>query len=182
MPTVGPIKETNVPMVYDSDSAGFAAPADMRGPEVGSVSYTQSAGGNLQLRIKVEFAQVNTKYEVYLVCGPAHSLACGFVTIGTLTTNAAGSGGAAINVPAGVLQSAPFGPGFRNDHLDLIGSDPRTSILSIGAINYFVCRRAAGAASLEAPAGMEVSTSGDPLSKKGGSKVTLSSAKASKRR
>lgn len=182
MPTVGPVKETNVPMVYDSDSAGFTAPGDMRGPEVGSVSYTQSANGSLQLRIKVEFAQVSTKYQVFLVCGPSHALACGFVTIGTLTTNAAGSGAATINVPVAVLQSPPFGPGFRNDHLDLIGDDPRTSILSIGAINYFVCRRAAGAAAPEAPSGMETSTSGDPLSKKGGSKVTISKAKASKRR
>lgn len=181
MPTVGPVKETTVPMVYDSDSAGFAAPADMRGPEVGSVSYTQAADGSLQLRIKVEFAQVNAKYQVFLVCGPAHAAACGFITIGTLATNAAGSGAAAINVPAAVLQNSPFGPGFRNDHLDLIGNDPRTSILSIGAINYFVCRRAAGAAAAQAPSGMEVGI-GDPLSKKGGSKVTISKAKASKSR
>lgn len=182
MPTVGPVKDTNVPMVYDSDSAGFTAPADMRGPEVGRVSYTQSANGSLQLRITVEFAQVSTKYQVFLVCGPSHATACGFVTIGTLTTNAAGSGAAAISVPVAVLQGSPFGPGFRNDHLDLIGNDPRTSVLSIGAINYFVCRRAAGAAAPAAPSGMEIGTSGDPLSKKGGSKVTISRAKAIKRR
>ena len=181
MPTVGPVKDTNVPMVYDSDSAGFTAPADMRGPEVGRVSYTQSANGSLQLRINVEFAQVSTKYQVYLVCGPSHALACGFVTIGVLATNAAGSGSLAVTVPVAVLQGAPFGPGFRNDHLDLIGSDPRTSILSIGAINYFVCRKAAGAAAAAAPSDMETG-SGDPLSKKGGSKVTISRAKAGKRR
>ena len=168
MPTVGPIKDTRVPMVYDSDSAGFAAPADMRGPEVGRVSYTRSATGNLQLKISVEFGQINTKYTVYLVCGPAHATACGFITIGTLATNAAGAGSLGVSVPVGVLQNAPFGPGYRTDHLDLIGSDPRTSILSIGAINYFVCRRAAGAAAAaeaETPAGMETG-SGDPLEKK----------------
>lgn len=181
MPTVGPVKETNVPMVYDSDSAGFTAPADMRGPEVGSVSYSQSANGSLQLRIRVEFAQVNTKYQVFLVCGPAHAAACGFITIGTLATNAAGAGAAAIVVPVGVLQGAPFGPGYRNDHLDLIGNDPRGSILSIGAINYFICKRAAGAAATEAPAGMKVGSSGDPLATQGGSKVTISKAKKARK-
>ncbi|MBD0370471.1 MAG: hypothetical protein ICV60_06515 [Pyrinomonadaceae bacterium] len=186
MPTVGPIRETNVPMVYDSDSAGFAAPADMRGPENGSVAYTQAANGSLQLRIRVEFGQVNTKYQVYLVCGPSHATACGFVTIGTLTTNAAGAGAAAITVPLAVLQAAPFGPGFRNDHLDLIGNDPRTSILSVGAINYYICRGQAGGAAkakagAAAAAGMETG-SGDPLKTAGGSKVKIGSAKVSKKR
>src|SRR5207237_8645484 len=101
----------------------------------------------------------------------------GFITSGTLVTNAAGAGAAGISVPAAVLQGSPFGPGFRNDHLDLIGSDPRTSILSIGAINYFVCRRAAGAVQGKTPAGMETGV-GDPLERKGGSKVKISKAKA----
>jgi hypothetical protein len=180
MPTVGPVKETSVPMVYDSDTAGFTAPADMRGPEVGSVSYTQNANGNLQLRVKVEFAQVNAKYQIYLVGGPSHDLATGFITIGTLTTNAAGSGSTALTVSVALLQNSPFGPGFRNDHMDLIGDDPRTSILSIGAINYFICRKAAGAEGAAAARGIGTGT-GDPLSQKGGSK-SISRAKVKKRR
>jgi len=176
MPTVGPIKETNVLAVYDSDSGGFGGPIDMRGPEIGSVSYSQP-GGNLLLKIKITFGQPSTTYRVFLTCGPAHNLACGFVTIGNLVTNAAGAGASAITVPAAVLEASPFGPGFRNDHLDLLrgAGDLTKGVLTAGAINYFVCRRPQGAkAAAPVPRLMAETQAGDPLGAK-------SMAKAKKR-
>ena len=168
MPTVGPQKETNVIAVYDTDSGGFGGPADMNGPEIGSVSYSQP-GGNLLLKIKLEFGQPNTKYQVFLTCGPAHSMACGFVAIGSLATNAVGAGASAITVPLAVLLSPPFGPGFRNDHLDRLqaAGDLSKGFLTAGAINYFVCRSPQGAKALGAvPAAMSQTRSGDPAGTK----------------
>jgi hypothetical protein len=166
-PPVGPIKETHVLLAYDTDAGGLGGPLDMRGPLVGEVLYVQP-GGNLGIRINLEFGQPNTKYEVYLVCGPAHAAACGFITIGVLATNAAGAGVAGFNVPAGVLQGAPFGPGFRNDHIDLLAGvgNLKGGCITAGAINYFVCKRAAGAAEAAVPKGMEKARAGDPLGEK----------------
>jgi hypothetical protein len=69
----------------------------------------------------------------------------------------AGSGSATIAAPLGVLLSAPFGPGYRNDHLDLL--DPAAGFakgaLTAGAINYFVCRRRAVSAEGEGEAQAE---------------------------
>ncbi|MFY9556288.1 MAG: hypothetical protein WAV47_16365 [Blastocatellia bacterium] len=168
MPVVGPIKETRVLVVYDTDSGGFGGPLDMNGPEIGGVRYAQP-GGNLVLKISLEFGQPNTKYQVFLVCGPAHAAACGFINIGVLPTDAAGAGSVGINVPQAVLESAPFGPGFRNDHLDLLRGvgDLSKGGLAAGAINYFVCKRREGAAPAKIPRGMEAQA-GDPLGKAGG--------------
>lgn len=165
MPVVGPIKETTVPVVYDTDSGGFGGPLDMRGPEIGSVSYSQP-GGNLLIKVKLEFGQPNTKYQVFLVCGPAHNASCGFITVGVVGTDAAGAGTANITVPAGVLENAPFGPGFRNDHIDFLrgAGDISKGTLTAGALNYFVCRRAAGAkeAAKPVPKEMQKVSEGDP--------------------
>ena len=164
MPVVGPIKDTRVIVVYDTDAGGFGGPLDMNGPEVGRVSYSQPSG-NLLLRIRLEFGQPNSKYEVFLVCGPSHANSCGFISIGSLATDGVGAGAASITVSAAVLQGAPFGPGFRNDHLDLVGSDKLRSGLTAGAINYFVCRGREGAAA--APDAGKAQA-GDPLSRKAG--------------
>ena len=172
MPTVGPKTQTHVISVYDSDSGGFGGPIDMGGPEVGTVDYSQP-GGNLALRIGVEFGQPNTKYQVFLVCGPAHASGCGFITIGSLTTNAVGAGSVGINVPAAVLQNPPFGPGYRTDHIDLLRGvgDLTKGCITAGAINYFVCRRAAGAAEGKVPRAMQAAAQGDPLGRKSGAKA-----------
>ncbi|HMF57911.1 MAG TPA: hypothetical protein VK619_16330 [Pyrinomonadaceae bacterium] len=169
MPVVGPIKETNVLVVYDTDSGGFGGPLDMKGPEIGRVNYSQP-GGNLVLKINLEFGQPSTKYQVFLVCGPAHSASCGFVTVGVLATDAAGAGSVNITVPAAVLESAPFGPGFRNDHIDLLRGvgDLSKGGLTAGAINYYVCKRAPGtkAAAKPVPREMQQVSEGDPLAGK----------------
>src|SRR5678816_3361886 len=92
MTLVGPITTTIVPMVYDGDSGGFGGPLDMNGPVVGSVGYKQTNADNLDISITLEFGQPNTKYEAFLTCGPAHALACGFLGIAVLTTDAVGAG------------------------------------------------------------------------------------------
>ena len=113
MTVVGPNTATQVPVVYDSDNNGFGGPADMAGPEIGQVIYSQP-GDNLQVQINLDFGQPNTTYQVFLVCGPAHALGCGFTVIGTLTTDATGAGTTGITVAVAVLQAAPYGPGYRN--------------------------------------------------------------------
>lgn len=164
MTVVGPKTETQVTIVYDTDNRGFGGPLDMDGPEIGRVLYSQP-GDNLLLQIILDFALPNTKYEVFLVCGPAHALACGFRAIGVLVTNAAGAGATTITVPFAALEAAPFGPGYRNDHLDLLAGlgSADAGVLTAGAINYFVCRRE-GLQELEQAVSTAASTgSGDPM-------------------
>jgi hypothetical protein len=167
MPTVGPIKETHVLAVYDRDSGGFGGPLDMDGPQIGMVAYSEP-GGNLQIEINIQYGQPSTKYEVFLVGGPAHSLATGFRVIGTLATNAAGTGNGAFAVAHATLLAAPFGPGYRTDHIDLLQNvgDLSRGCLTAGAINYVVCRETGQ----PAPAGFKLLETvkgepgaGDPL-------------------
>src|SRR4029453_8527317 len=141
MPVVGPIPETHVPLIYDTDAGGFGGPGDMNGPQIGTVAYSEP-GDNLHVKVNIEFAQPNTSYEVFLVGGPAHAMATGFLGIGTLLTDALGAGAGAFTVPHATLLAAPFGPGYRTDHIDLLHGvgDLSRGSLTAGAINYFVCR------------------------------------------
>jgi len=134
---VGPVTATSVLMVYDSDGNGLGGSADMVGSEIGTVKYRQNSVGTLTLTLHTDFAQPNTSYDISLTCGPSHALACGFLTQGTLTTNATGVGNATDTFSLATLQAAPFGCGFRTDHVDLIGGS-LGSVLTAGAINYFV--------------------------------------------
>lgn len=141
MPKVGPITETRVLVVYDTDNGGFGGPLDMSGPQIGLLAYSEP-GDNLHVTIKIEFGQPNTSYEVFLVGGPAHALATGFIGIGVLSTNAVGSGTGTFVVPHARLLAPPFGPGYRTDHVDLLHGlgDLSRGCLTAGEINYFVCR------------------------------------------
>jgi hypothetical protein len=172
MPTVGPQTETQVPVVYDSDSGGFGGPLDMNGPLIGLTAYSEP-GDNLHIKLTIEFGQPNTRYEVFLVGGPAHALATGFIAIGALTTNAAGAGAGAFTVPHATLLAPPFGPGYRTDHIDLLkgAGDLSRGTLTAGAINYFVCREKeqpshAGAKLAEPQIG--ATGKGDPSGEKAG--------------
>lgn len=134
---VGPQKVTSVLMVYDTDSNGFGGSADMIGPEIGNVRYQQNNSGGLNLGLHTDFAQPNTTYQVFLTCGPSHALACGFIAQGTFTTDATGVANVSVLFTLATLQGAPFGCGYRTDHVDMIGG-PLSSSLTAGAINYFV--------------------------------------------
>src|SRR5262249_6017270 len=117
------------------------------------------------LTITVEFGQPSALYQVFLVCGPSHSLGCGFRDIGTLATNVVGQGSTTIVVPFPVLQVAPFDPGYRTDHLDLlVGVGNRSKgILTAGALNYFVCGERVGPPAAQPPEAERQSATGDPL-------------------
>jgi hypothetical protein len=164
MTVVGPKTETQVTVVYDTDNRGFGGPLDMDGPEIGRVLYSQP-GDNLHLQIILDFALPNTKYEVFLVCGPAHALACGFRVIGVLATNAAGAGATTITVPFAALEIPPFGPGYRTDHIDLLAGagNANAGVLTAGAINYFVCRREGFQEAEQAESTTASTGSGDPM-------------------
>jgi hypothetical protein len=140
MPIVGPIKETHVPLVYDGDDRGLGGPIDMNGPQIGITAYS-APGDNLHLQINVEFALPSTKYEVFLTAGPSHALASGFIGIGVLTTNGVGAGVGTFTVPHATLLAAPFGAGYRTDHIDLLRAAGNLAggVLVTGAVNYFVC-------------------------------------------
>ncbi len=172
MPIVGPIKETLVPMVYDSDDRGLGGPVDMNGPQVGLLAYSEP-GDNLHLDIRIEFGRPTTKYEIFLTAGPSHALAAGFIGIGTIATDAAGAASGSFTVPNNRLLAAPFGPGYRTDHVDMLeaGGSFSGGVLVVGAVNYFVCsqREKTGAdhpglAAFEAHKGKE--GQGDPIAKK----------------
>jgi hypothetical protein len=165
MTTVGPITSTIVPLAYDSDSVGFGGPVDMTGPAIGTVSYHQDAADDLSLTIALEFGQPSAVYQVFLVCGPSHALGCGFRVIGTLPTNVVGQGATTMVVPFPVLHAAPFGPGYRTDHLDLLVGvgDLSKGVLTAGALNYFVCRERVGQAAAQLTGAQSQSATGDPL-------------------
>ncbi|PYP83554.1 MAG: hypothetical protein DMG65_24140 [Candidatus Angelobacter sp. Gp1-AA117] len=167
---VGPMPETQVPVVFDSDTNGFGGPLDMIGPQVGLIAYSEP-GGNLHIRVNIEFAFPSTTYEVFLVGGPAHNVSTGFIVIGTLVTDAVGSGSGSYTVGHATLLAAPFGPGYRTDHIDLLHAvgDLSKGTLTAGAINYFVCREAnqTGAAGLKlAETVRGKAQSGDPHGEK----------------
>jgi hypothetical protein len=142
MATVGPKLNTTVPLVYDTDDRGLGGPLNMDGPIVGEVAYHQDGADNLILEVRLDYGIPGRKLEVFFVGGPAHALATGFVTIGSLVTNGAGFAAGVFPVPHPTLVAAPFGPGFRTDHLDILEGvgDLRGGTYTAGAINYFVCR------------------------------------------
>ena len=66
-------------------------------------------------------ARPETTYVIGLNCGPTIALACGFILIGALTTNAAGNARSGdIVVPVATLQVAPFGSGQRADEITMV--------------------------------------------------------------
>ena len=137
---VGPITETKIPVVWDTDDRGVGGPEDMNGSRIGTVQYSQETDGSLVLKIRLVFAHPQTKYQVFLVCGPSHAQACGFITMMAVNTDATGMGEGNFNIPVSQLQAPPFGPGYRTDHIDLaqgVGDISRGG-LTAGALNYFV--------------------------------------------
>jgi hypothetical protein len=137
---VGPITETQIPVVWDTDDRTIGGPPDMNGPRIGTVQYSQRFDGSLVLEIRLVFAHPLTTYQVFLVCGPSHDQACDSVTLGVLTTDGAGTGQAGFQIPVFALQFPPFRPGYRTDHIDLLQGtgDFTKGVLAAGAVNYYV--------------------------------------------
>ena len=89
---------------------------DSSGPTgFGFVNYNKNAAGDLRVVAVLKDAAPNTTYTVFLVCGPTHATACGFVNIGSVTTNGQGNGSSG----AIILADPPY-VGGPDDHIDLI--------------------------------------------------------------
>ena len=58
----------------------------------GFVNYNKNAAGELRMVVALKNAAPSTTYHIFFTCGPTHDTACGFVDIGTLTTNGQGNG------------------------------------------------------------------------------------------
>ena len=100
-------------LFQDGGAAGGAI--DFAGPTgYGFVNYNSTASG-ARLVVALKNAAPNTTYEVYLTCGPTHALACGFISLGFVTTNASGNGN------SGAIQFDNPYVGGPNDHIDIIG-------------------------------------------------------------
>jgi len=107
------LQDCGVPCVEALDNAGPTG--------FGFFNYNVDANGDLRVVVSLKNAVPNTTYEIFLVCGPTHASACGFISIGFLTTNGQGNGNSgAIDIPLATLQALPFGSGTRNDHIDLL--------------------------------------------------------------
>ena len=132
---------TKVDLVQDVASGGVGT-LDMLGPTgYGFVNFNQDANGDLRLTVSLKNAEPNTNYHgVFLVCGPTHASACGFLDVGELTTNGQGNGNATLKLPVAVLQASPFGPGSRTDHFDLLKGvgDGSAGVYAASGINYIV--------------------------------------------
>jgi hypothetical protein len=138
-PTAG--QTTIVSLIYDTDANGLGGPLDMVGPTIGSVEYAQATDGSLRVQVTITFGFPNTTYQVFLVCGFIHDESCGFIAVGPVTTNGAGTGrSTSLTISAATLQDAPFGPGYRTDHIDLLQNEGDLSrgVLAAGRINYFI--------------------------------------------
>lgn len=133
---------TKVDFIQDVATGGSIADLDMAGPTgFGFVNFNQDNAGNLRVVASLKNAEPNTTYEIFLVCGPTHDTACGFISIGTLTTNGQGNGNSgAVDVPLATLQAAPFGAGDRTDHIDLIQGpgDLSAGAYVVSGIDYTV--------------------------------------------
>lgn len=101
-------------------------PRDMRGPgDQGVVTYSQQpATGDLRIRVKLhKSGAFNATYRVFLVCGPGHRESCGFVDIGSLTTNSKQSGTSrSLLIPKcaadALISGNPFSTG-QQAHIDM---------------------------------------------------------------
>lgn len=139
----GPVSaaaNTKVDLMQDC-STGCSEAVDMAGPTgFGFINFNQNANGDLRLTVSLKNAEPNTDYSgVFLVCGPTHATACGFVDVGNLTTNAQGNGNATMILPAADLQE-DFGSGAKTDHFDLLKGvgDQSAGVYAASGINYIV--------------------------------------------
>ena len=100
-------------LFQDGGSAGGVV--DFAGPTgYGFINYNSTADGERAV-VALKNAAPNTTFTIYLTCGPTHVLACGFISIGTMTTNEQGNANSDT-----ILFNNPY-VGGPNDHIDLLG-------------------------------------------------------------
>lgn len=119
--------------MFQDCSTGCPEAVDMAGPGgFGWVNYT-TYGPDLKLQVALRGAEPNTTYRVFLTCGPTHDTACGFVDVGSVTTDQYGRGN-----NNQIIVRSPFGGGVRTDHVDLLkgAGDLSAGLYAAGNINY----------------------------------------------
>jgi subtilisin family serine protease len=82
----------------------------------GYVQYEDLPGASIRIQVEMRGVPTNASYTAYLVCGGSHEVACGYISIGTVTTDADGSSSATFTV------TNPF-TGSEDEHIDLGGPD-----------------------------------------------------------
>lgn len=131
---------TKVDLVQDVASGGVGV-LDMDGlTGFGFINFNQDANGDLRLTVSLKNADPDTEYNgVFLVCGPTHASACGYVDVGDITTNNQGNGNATMILSASYLNDT-FGPGARTDHFDLLKGvgDLSAGVYVASGIDYLV--------------------------------------------
>ena len=114
-------EKTKIELVNDCGGFGPGGACDNTGVPAGFVRFEQDETGGLTIDVTLRGARPETSYVIGLNCGPTIALACGFILIGTLTTNAAGNARSGdIVVPVATLQLAPFGSGQRADEITML--------------------------------------------------------------
>lgn len=114
-------EKTKIELVNDCGGFGPGGACDNMGVAAGFVRFEQDETGGLTIDVTLRGARPETTYVIGLNCGPTIALACGFILIGALTTNAAGNARSGdIVVPVATLQVAPFGSGQRADEITMV--------------------------------------------------------------
>ena len=114
-------EKTKIELVNDCGGFGPGGPCDNVGVPAGSVKFRQDETGALTIDVSLRGARPDTTYGIFLTCGPTIVLSCGFVKIGTVTTDAAGNARSGdLFVPVTTLQAAPFGSGQRTDEITIV--------------------------------------------------------------
>ena len=114
-------EKTKIELVNDCGGFGPGGACDNTGVAAGFVRFEQDDTGGLIINVTLRGGRPDTTYVIGLNCGPTIALACGFVLIGTLTTNAAGNARSGdLLVPVTTLQAAPFGSGPRWDEITMV--------------------------------------------------------------
>ena len=114
-------EKTKIELVNDCGGFGPGGACDNTGVAAGFVRFEQDETGGLTIDVTLRGARPETTYVIGMNCGPTIALACGFILIGGLTTNAAGNARSGdIVVPVATLQAAPFGSGQRADEITIV--------------------------------------------------------------
>ena len=113
--------KTKIDLVNDCATSDPESACDNAGAAAGFVKFEQDATGGLTIDVMLRGARPETTYRIFLTCGPTIAQSCGFLEIGTVTTNAAGVAHSGdIVVPVATLQATPFGSGQRADEITIV--------------------------------------------------------------
>ena len=134
-----------IAVFQDVPPGGSSADIDFMGPTgFGFVNYSQDdITGDMHVTASLKGVAPDKTYFIFLVNGPDHTSASGFVLIAALTTNIRGNGTAPVTVPAAVLEFLAFGAESVLGHIDMFafddtGIDFSAGVYVVGGVNWTV--------------------------------------------